>query len=190
MDQTGAYWVTRLNKNAQYEILSQKVYDCIEYADGGIISDSIIQLKSKKAKVKARLIFYKDPESGKVLSFISNLFDYNPLTIAQLYKYRWSIEVFFKRLKQNFQTDYFFSDSSNGIKTQIWIVLIANLLMSVIHALTKQKECFSTTVTMAACNMSSYTSLIAIICQERPSKKPKIRIVQLKLFSKNKGVVF
>jgi hypothetical protein len=190
MDETGAYWVTRLNKNAQYEILSQKVYDCIEYADGGIISDSIIQLKSKKAKVKARLILYKDPESGKVLSFISNLFDYNPLTIAQLYKYRWSIEVFFKRLKQNFQTDYFFSDSSNGIKTQIWIVLIANLLMSVIHALTKQKECFSTTVTMAACNMSSYTSLIAIICQDRPSKKPKIRIVQLKLFSKNKGVVF
>jgi hypothetical protein len=82
MDQTRAYWVSRLNKNAQYEILSQKVYDCIEYADGGIISDSIIQLKSKKATVKARLIFYKDPESGKVLSFISNLFDYNPLTIA------------------------------------------------------------------------------------------------------------
>jgi hypothetical protein len=115
---------------------------------------------------------------------------YNPFTINQLYKYRWSIEVFFKRLKQNFQTDYFLSDSSNGIKIQIWIVLIANLLMSVIDALTKQKDCFSTTVTMAACNMSSYTNLIAIIYQERPSKKPKIRIVQLKLFSKNKGSFF
>lgn len=190
MTERRAFWVTRLNNNAQYEILSEKVSDYIEYADGGIISDSIIQLKRRKSITKARLIVYKDPESQKVLSFITNLFEYNPLTIAQLYKYRWSIEVFFKKLKQNFQTDYFFSDSSNGIKTQIWIILIANLLMSVIHTLTKEKECFSTTVSMAACNMSSYTSLIAIISQERPSKKPKIRIVQLKLFSKNKGVVF
>jgi hypothetical protein len=83
-----------------------------------------------------------------------------------------------------------FSDSTEEIKTQIWVVLIANLLLSVIHATTKHKECFTTTVSMAACNMSSYTSLIAIICQERPSKKPKIRIVQLNLFAKNKGDTF
>jgi IS4 transposase len=143
-----------------------------------------------KNGLQARLITYKDDESGKVLRFESNLFEYNALTIAQLYKYRWSIEVFFKRLKQSFQIDYFFSDSSNGIQTQIWIVLIANVLMSIIHRLTKQKECFTITVSMAACNMTNYTSLVAIICQERPSKKPKIRIVQLNLFSKTRGVLF
>lgn len=190
MDNKGAFWVTRLNKNANYEIVKQTTYDCIDYADGGIIKDAVIGLKTRETTLKARLVVYKDPESGKVLSFVTNLFGYNPFTIAQLYKYRWSIEVFFKRLKQNFQTDYFFSDSSNGIKTQIWLILIANLLMSVIHHLTKQKESFTTTVSMAACNMSSYTSLIAIISQERPSKKPKIRIVQLNLFSKNKGVLY
>lgn len=182
-----AFWVTRINKNAKYEIVTEKVYDILDYADGGIVSDKTITFKNG---LKARLITYKDPESGKVLKFVSNLFDYNALTIAQLYKYRWSIEVFFKRLKQNFQLNYFFSDSSNGIQTQIWIALIANLLMSVIHHLTKQKECFSTTVAMAACNMSSYTSLIGIILQERPSKKPKIRIVQLNLFSKARGPSF
>lgn len=187
IDSQGAFWVTRINQNAKYEIVSTKIYDIVDYADSGIVSDSVIKLKNG---LKARLIVYKDPESGKVLKFVSNLFDYNALTIAQLYKYRWSIEVFFKRLKQNFQTDYFFSDSTNGIQTQVWIVLIANLLMSVIHHLTKQKECFTTTVAMAACNMSSYTSLIAIINQERPSKKPKIRIIQLNLFPKKKGVVF
>ena len=190
INQKEAYWVTRLNKNAKFEVVEQKIYDCVEYADGGIISDSIIELKKKEFTLKARLVVYKDPESGKVLSFISNLFDYNAFTIAQLYKYRWSIEVFFKRLKQSFQLAYFFSDSTEGIKTQIWVVLIANLLMSVIHAITKQKESFTTTVSMAACNMSSYTSLIAIICQERPSKKPKIRIVQLNMFAKTKGVLF
>ncbi len=62
--------------------------------------------------------------------------------------------------------------------------------MSVIHRITRQKECFSATVAMAAANMSSYTGLIAIINKERPSKKPRIRIVQLNLFPKNRGVVF
>ena len=188
--ENGAFWVTRLNKNAKFEFIKQKIYDAVEYADGGIISDSLIAIKRSKFTLNARLVVYKDPQSGKVLSFITNLFDYNPYTIAQLYKYRWSIEVFFIRIKQNFQLDYFYSDSYEGIKSQIWIVLIANVLMSVIHAITKQKESFTTTVSMAACNMSSYTSLIAIICQERPTKKPKIRIIQLHLFSKNKGVLF
>ena len=162
-----AFWVTRINKNANYKIVTEKIYDIVDYADGGIISDKIIEFTNG---LKTRLITYKDSESGKVLQFVSNLFEYKALTIAQLYKYRWSIEVFFKRLKQNFQLAYFFSDSSNGVQTQIYIALIANLLMSVIHHITKQKECFATTVSMAGCNMSSYTSLIGIILQERPSK--------------------
>ena len=125
---------------------------------------------------KKSLIF-KCEFPGKVLKFITNLFDYNYITIVQLYKYRWGIEVFFKKLKQNFELRYFYSDSSNGIKSQIWIVLIANLLMSVIQVMTKQKEDFSTVVAMAAKNMTSYISLIGIIMQERPSKEPNIRII-------------
>jgi hypothetical protein len=183
-----AYFVTRLNKNAKYETITETIYDPISYADGGLISDRVIELNNSKSAIKLRLITYKDPESGKVLKFISNLFEYNYMTIAQLYKYRWGIEVFFKKLKQNFELSYFFSDSSNGIKSQIWIVLIANLLMSVIHVQTKQKEDFSTVVGMAANNMTSYISLIGIIIQERPSKKPNIRIIQLDLFKKKRGV--
>ena len=182
MSDKSAFWITRMNKNASYEVLKEKTYDIIDYADGGIVSEAIIQTKDKKSPLKARKVVYKDGASGKVLTFITNLFDYDPLVIAQLYKYRWSIEVFFKRIKQNFQLDYFYSDSMEGIKSQIWIVLIANLLMSVIHAITKEKESFTTIVAMAASNMASYISLIAIICQERPSKKPKIRIMQLNLF--------
>ena len=47
INQKEAYWVTRLNKNAKFEVVEQKNYDCVEYADGGIISDSIIELKKK-----------------------------------------------------------------------------------------------------------------------------------------------
>ena len=76
-----------------------------EYANGGIISDQRILLKGW---LEARLVVFKDYVSGKVLRFVSNLFDYDVMTIVQLYKYRWNIEVLFKQLKQNFELCYFF----------------------------------------------------------------------------------
>ena len=106
---------------------------------------------------------YKDPESGKVIKFVSNMFDYMDTTIIQLYKYRWNIEVLFKRLNQNFELGYFYSDSLEGIKTQIWVALIANLLFSVIHKQCKEAEMFTTLVSLAALNIRSYISLILIV---------------------------
>ena len=82
----------------------------------------------------------QDPESGKALKFVSNMFGYMGTTIVQLYKYRWNIEVLYKRLKQNFELGYFFSDSPGGIKTQIWVDSIANLLFSVIHKQCREAE--------------------------------------------------
>ena len=69
----------------------------------------------------------------------------------------------FKRLKQNFELSYFFSDSTEGIKTQIWIALIANLLFSVIHKQCKEAEVFVTLVSLAVNNMGSYISLVKIV---------------------------
>jgi len=59
--------------------------------------------------------------------------DCSALTITLLYKCRWNMEVLFKQLKKNFERSYFFSDSKEGIKTQIWMALIANLVFTVIH---------------------------------------------------------
>ncbi|MCG8306332.1 MAG: transposase [Cytophagales bacterium] len=50
------------------------------------------------------------------------MFDFDALTIVQLYEYQWNIEVLFRRLKQNFQLVYFYSDSTEGIKTQVWMI--------------------------------------------------------------------
>ena len=74
-------------------------------ANGGIISDQRILLKDG---LEARLVVFKDYVSRKILRFVSNLFDYDVMTIVQLYKYRWNIEVLFKQLKQNFELCYFF----------------------------------------------------------------------------------
>jgi hypothetical protein len=187
----GVFYVTRLNENAKYEIISGQVNDFIDYADGGIISDQVILLNASKTAHKARLIIFKDPETGKVLKFVSNMFEYAASTIIQLYKYRWSIEVFFKRLKQNFQLDYFFSDSIEGIKSQIWIVLIANLLLTVLHRLTKEVENFRTMVAIIANNMTSYLSIVKMLAAKRLTPDDRnLKIIQLNLFQIRKGGVF
>ena len=81
------------------------------------------------------------------------------LTIAQLYKNRWVIEVLFKQIKQNFELKYFLSDSENGIKIQIWVAMILNLLFTLPHRKIKEAEDFSTLVMVAAKNLCSYVSL-------------------------------
>jgi len=137
------------------------------------------------------LIIYKDPVSGQVLEFVSNMFDHRDTTIILLYKYRWNIELLFKRLKQNFELGYFYSDSSEGTKTQVWIALIANLLFTVIHRQCKEAEQFVTVVNMAAINMCSYVSLIKLLRSGRLSGLERdLKIVQFDLFNLKQGGVF
>lgn len=187
----GVYFVTRLNENADYRVLSGQPNHISEYADGGIISDQIILLNPSENTLKARLIVYKDPQSGHVLKFVSNMIDYRGNTIILLYKYRWNIEVLFKRLKQNFELGYFFSDSTEGIKTQVWVALIANLLFSVIHRQCKEAELFVTIVSLAAINMGSYISLIKLVRSGRLSGIERdLKIVQLDLFALKEGGLF
>lgn len=187
-------FVTRLNKNAKFEILEN--YKLEEISEDGVIKDAKITLtyhcpKTKKQETTiARMVAYKDPETGNKLVFITNLFKIKAITVCMLYKNRWTIEPLFKQIKQNFELTYFLSDSENGIKTQVWIALILNLLFTVWHKITKETEDFSTLVKVAAKNCGSYvnylkfiinpTELIAII-------KVDIRKIQLELFGKAEG---
>jgi len=189
--QAGVFFVTRLNENADFQVLSGQPNHISEYADGGIISDQIILLSPNKSPLRARLITWKDPQSGNVLEFVSNMFDYQAQTIILLYKYRWNIEILFKQLKQNFELGYFYSDSSEGIKTQIWIALIANLLFSVIHRQCKESELFVTIVSLAATNMGSYISLIKIVRSGKLTNTERdLNIVQLDLYEIRQGGLF
>ncbi len=187
----GVFYVTRLNDNAQYEVLTGQPNHISEYANGGIISDQVIRLKGTEVSLDTRLIVYKDPVTGKVLKFISNMFSYRDYTIIQLYKYRWGIEVMFKQIKQNFELGYFFSDSPEGIKTQVWVALIANLIFTVIHRQVKECELFVTIVSMASNNLASYICLIKLLKRRIPTGEERnIEIVQLDVFTKKDRGVF
>ncbi|MCP4490115.1 MAG: transposase, partial [Gammaproteobacteria bacterium] len=80
----GVFYVTRLNDNADYEVLLGQPNHISQYADGGIIADQVIRLNSNETTLVARLIIYKDPVSGKVLKFVSNMFEHQGTTIIQL----------------------------------------------------------------------------------------------------------
>ncbi len=188
----GIYFVTRINENADYTIIESKTSNLEDYAGGGVIKDEIIELKSSsETPLKARLITYKDPLTGKVLKFLSNMFGYKGMTIVLLYKNRWNMEILFKQLKQNFQLNYFFSDSAEGIKSQVWIALIANLLFSVIHKQLKECEQFITLVSMASNNLGSYTCFITLVKSKKLTHTERdINKIQLYLFEKTRGGVF
>lgn len=186
----GVFYVTRLNDNASYEIESEIISETHEYLGGGVILDQIILLKNTPKPLKARLVTYKDPLTGKILKFVSNLFDYQSQTIVKLYKNRWEIEPFFKQIKQNFELFYFYSDSPEGIKTQIWLAFIANLIFSVIHRKIKQSEQFTTLVAMASANLVSYVCLVSLLQSGKFSKEERdLEKIQLTLFSLTKGGV-
>jgi IS4 transposase len=186
------FYATRINENAVYEVIQQKNNDILDYASGGVIKDEVIQLNLKDGKLlKARLVSYKDPLSNEVLQFLSNMFDYQAMTIVKLYKNRWNMEVLFKQLKQNFELSYFYSDKEEGIKSQIWIALIANLLFSVIHKQIKEAEQFITLVSMASNNLGSYTCFVSLLKKKKLSTNERnVRIVQMEMFQILKRGVF
>lgn len=186
----GAFFVTRLNENAKYEVLGEIRAEVHDFLAGGTILDQHIELKAEDQPFEARLITYKDPLTGKVFRFLSNLFEVQSHTIVLLYKNRWEIEPFFKKIKQNFELGYFFSDSQEGIKTQIWTVLIANLIFSVIHKRVKECEQFTTVVAMARANLISYVCFQTILQTGWLNLEDRnLEIVQLDIFGLEQGGV-
>lgn len=161
--QHNRFFVTRLKDNAKYEVIQENNTE--PFPD--VLKDQIITLKYKHEglfrTVILRLITYCDPVSGTILQFLTNLMGHTAMTIALLYKNRWVIEVLFKQVKQNFELKYFLSDSENGIKSQIWVALILNLLFTLLHRRTKEAEDFSTMVMVAAKNLCSYVNLQAFL---------------------------
>jgi hypothetical protein len=153
------YFVIRKKDNAKYEVIRE--LDCSHAQD--IQKDQLISLKYKEKRlsrtVEVRLVTYTNPVSGEQLEFMTNLMGLDALTVALLYKNRWVIELLFKQLKQNFELKYFLSDSENGIRIQIWVALILNLLFTVLHKQIKEAEDFSKMVMVAAKNLCSFVSL-------------------------------
>ncbi|MDR0207507.1 MAG: transposase [Bacteroidales bacterium] len=113
-----------------------------------------------------RLVWYRD-EQGRKYRFITNNWDITDDEVALLYKNRWSIETCFKKIKQNFQLAYFYSDTENGIKTQIWCTLIAYLLLQVIQTKMESEKAFSTIAALIRIHLISHLDLKWVVTEGR-----------------------
>jgi Transposase DDE domain/Domain of unknown function (DUF4372) len=129
----GAFFVTRAKAGLQINRLESRPVD----ENTGVRSDQVVWLARTKSiehyPDRFRRVSYKDPESGKSLVFLTNNFDLPALTIAQLYKSRWRVELFFKWIKQNLRIKHFFGTTDNAVKTQVWIAVCVYVLVAILR---------------------------------------------------------
>jgi hypothetical protein len=141
-------FATRIKTNTKYETIEE--HDLPDNIDQHILKDETIRLNSNKAietgisEHKLRLVHVYKEDENKVIAIITNQLEWEYNTIADLYKKRWDIELFFKALKQNLQVKTFFGTSENAVKSQIYVALICYLLLELIkRTMTKKSVAFS-----------------------------------------------
>jgi len=155
----GVFFVTRLKANALYEVIGERPVP----QNRNILKDELIELRGTKAQEKCpyplRLITVYDPESDKILEFLTNHLSLGATTIAAIYKDRWQIEIFFKALKQNLKIKTFVGTSANAVKVQIWTALIAMLILRYLQLLSRFPWSLSNLVALLRMNLFTHRDL-------------------------------
>jgi hypothetical protein len=162
--------VCRLKDNAKAEVQEVLFEKMLDKDESGVYRIEHIHLKYKWEKQEKtlclRLVYYRD-EKGRKYKFITNNWDITAEEVALIYKCRWTIETTFKKLNQNFQLHFFYSDTENGIKIQIWCTLISHLLLNVIRVLSKSKKAFSTVAALIRIHLISRLDLMWVVTEGR-----------------------
>jgi IS4 transposase len=130
--QAGAFFVTRAKANLQY---ARRYSHPVDKTTGLRCDQTIVLTGPKTATLyplPLRRIRYTDPETGKRLVFLTNDFTLPALTIAQLYKARWQVELFFKWIKQHLRIKAFYGTSANAVKTQVWVAVGVYVLVAIL----------------------------------------------------------
>lgn len=155
----GVVYVTKMKKNLKYEVL----LDFMEMTPDGKMEyrERVVVFRKGAINHIARLITYVDKKDRqpKLITLLTNDFDMRPETIVTIYRRRWQIESLFKQIKQNFPLRYFYGESANAIKIQIWVTLIANLLLSLLQSSLSRPWSFSGLATMVRIVMMYYLNM-------------------------------
>jgi hypothetical protein len=157
----GVYFVTRMKNNAVYEVVGERRVPQNRH----ILKDELIELRGVKAIEKCpyplRRIEAYDPETDKVLVFLTNQLELGATTIAAVYKDRWQMEIFFKALKQNLKIKTFVGTSANAVKIQIWTALIAMLILRFLQLRSQFHWSLSNLVALLRMNLFTHRDLWA-----------------------------
>ena len=133
LHQAGAFFVTRAKSNLH----AHRIYSAPTDRASGVIADQTIALDGPRTRqdypVHLRRIRFRDAETAKTLVFLTNQTALPALTICDLYKSRWQVELFFKWIKQHLRIKRFYGTSENAVKTQIWIAVSVYVLVAIVR---------------------------------------------------------
>lgn len=164
----GIFFVTRLKTNARYRVVDRK--EVIK--SKGVTSDQVIEFTgaqtSKKCPSKLRRIGYRDEDTGKRYIFLTNNFKLCAKTIAEIYKARWDIELFFKWIKQNLKIKSFVGTSRNAVLTQIWIAMCAYLLIAFLYFQSKSGKSMQQIIRVLQLNLFEKRDLMSLLRGDPP----------------------
>lgn len=182
LHQAKAFFVTRAKRNLKY----RRRYSHRVDKTTGLICDQTIVLTSfypsQRYPQPLRRIRYNDPDTGKTLVFLTNHFGLPALTIAQLYKARWRIELFFKWIKQHLRIKAFYGTSINAVKTQIWIAITTYLLVAILKKELKIEHSLYTILQVLSVTLFEKTPLLQVFAEPRYATESIPPRNQLSLF--------
>ncbi|SHI16814.1 IS4 family transposase [Desulfofustis glycolicus] len=181
-NQIPAYFVTRAKSNTQYKRRYSHPVD----RSTGLICDQTIVLTgfyARKDYPRAlRRVKFRDEKTGKSLVFLTNNFTLPALTIAQLYRSRWQIELFFKWIKQHLRIKSFFGTSENAVKSQIWIAVSVYVLVAIMKKQFDLQESLYTILQILSVNVFEKVPFYQLVTERDYNQETRCPNKQLNLF--------
>jgi hypothetical protein len=172
LTEKGIFFVTRLKSNAKTRVVRRRMV----LSGKGLTSDQTIEFTgtqtAKKCPIQLRRIGYRDPETGKHYVFLTNNFKLAAKTIADIYKARWQVELFFKWIKQNLKIKSFIGTSKNAVMTQVWIALCVYLLLAFIKFQSKLRKSMQQILRLLQLNLFEKRDLMALLRGDPLHDKP------------------
>ena len=182
LSQDAVFFVIRAKKNIQF----RRVYSHRVDKKTGLICDQTIVMTLEKTfrlyPQHLRRVRYRDSETGKHLVFLSNNFNLPALTVADLYKYRWQIELFFKWIKQHLRIKSFYGTSDNALKTQIWIAIITYVLVAIVKKRLKLEASLYTILQILSIGVFEKVPILQMLANHDYEIIPEVNPNQLSLF--------
>ena len=183
LHQAGAFFVTRAKSNLD----AHRVYSTATDRTTGVVADQTITLDGYYTRrdypVHLRRVRFRDPKTGKTLVFLTNQTALPALTICDLYKSRWQVELFFKWIKQHLRIKQFYGTSENAVKTQIWVAVSVYVLAAIVRKRLKLDLSLYTLMQVFSVTVFEKASIESIISQTADSSDPVMDDNQLNLFS-------
>ena len=182
LHQSSAVFVTRSKTNTGL----RRIYSHKSDKAAGVKSDQTVALTGFYAKKdypeKLRRVKYYDENKGRSFVFLTNQFTLPAITIAELYRYRWRVEIFFKWIKQHLRIKKFYGTSENAVKTQIWIAVSTYLLVAIMKKRLKIELTLYTILQILSITLFEKIPIFQALTEQNYRNQEVAGPIQLKLF--------